>query len=232
MWLQNLFGSFQARRKPIKNRLPKRTRLLVEALEARELLATITQWSFPATVAPPDNSPPPSTGTGTAITLGMGTGSNGYTGHTTDVASDDVLSSPGVANPAFAEQTWRIRGTPNNGWATHAAGAAQYVQGIELDASTVGYSNIQFLVRLVHDHIRAFATCNSSTTRTSPMRRAGPILAGPAPRAPTSLYPMTSTPGHHARNHGQPRCDRRRQQRREFRHSLGFRVRLHRQCSQ
>src|SRR5262249_39341085 len=122
----------------------KRSRLLVEVLETRELLSTITQWTFNAVVAAPLNSPAPTTGTGTAITLGMGTGSNGFAGHTTDVAGDDVLSSPGVATPSFSEFTWRIRGTPNNGWATHAAGAAQYTQGIELDASTVGYSNIQF----------------------------------------------------------------------------------------
>ena len=32
----------------------------------------------------------------------------------------------------------------NNGWATAAAGAAEYTQGIELDTSTVGHSNIVF----------------------------------------------------------------------------------------
>jgi hypothetical protein len=67
---------------------------------------------------------------------------NSYNGGNT--ASDDILSTPGLANPAFVETAWRIRGTAHNGWATHAAGAPQYSQGIELDASTVGFQSIQF----------------------------------------------------------------------------------------
>ena len=67
---------------------------------------------------------------------------NAYNGGNT--ASNDVLLTAGTANPGFSENTWRIRGTSHNGWATHAAGAAQYTQGLEADASTVGYQNIQF----------------------------------------------------------------------------------------
>jgi hypothetical protein len=99
----------------------------------------ITQWSFNATVAAPYNSPAPSTGAGAAITLGM---TNSYNGGNT--ASDDVLSTSGTATPAFTEFTWRIRGAANNGWATHAAGAAQYTQGVEFDVSTAGYTGIGF----------------------------------------------------------------------------------------
>ena len=140
MWFKPVSKMFR-KSKPIQNKLAKKTRLLIEALEDRVTPTTITQWSFPGVVAAPDNSPLPTTGTGTAITLGM---TNNYTGHTGDTASDDILVTAGTAVPAFSENVWRIRGTPANGWATHAAGAPQYSQGIELDASTVGYSNIQF----------------------------------------------------------------------------------------
>ncbi len=102
--------------------------------------STITAWSFSSTVAAPDNSPAATTGSGTAITLGM---TNSYNGGNT--ASDDVLSTTGTANTKFSEFTWRIRGaqtpTGNNGWAN---AAPEYSQGIQLDASTVGYQNIAF----------------------------------------------------------------------------------------
>jgi hypothetical protein len=95
---------------------------------------TITAWSFTAAAAAPDNSPAPSTGAGAAITLGM---TNNYNGG--NVASDDVLATPGTADPTFTENAWRIRGTANNGW---AIAAPQYSQGVEFDVSTVGYSGI------------------------------------------------------------------------------------------
>jgi hypothetical protein len=101
------------------------------------LATTITQWSFTSAVGAPFNSPTPSTGTGTAITLGM---TNSYNGG--NVANDDVLSTSGTANPGFTEFTWRIRGASNNGWATHAAGAPQYSQGVEFDVSTAGFAGI------------------------------------------------------------------------------------------
>jgi hypothetical protein len=102
----------------------------------------ITKWDFNAigVQAAPFNSPSPSTGSGTATTLGM---TNNY--NTGNTASDDVVATAGTANKNFSENTWRIRGaqTPagDNGW---ALAAPQYTQGIELDASTVGYSNVAF----------------------------------------------------------------------------------------
>ncbi len=105
-----------------------------------EASTTITQWQFTNTVAAPDNSPAATTGAGTAITLGM---TNSYNGGNT--ASDDVTKTAGTANPSFSEYAWRIRGaqtpTGNNGWAN---AAPQFSQGIELDASTVGYQGITF----------------------------------------------------------------------------------------
>jgi hypothetical protein len=100
---------------------------------------TITAWNFTSLQAAPYNSPAPTIGAGTATMLGM---NNSYNGGNT--ASGDVLLTAGTAVPSFSEDTWRIRGAGHNGWATAAAGAAEYTQGIELDASTVGYSNIGF----------------------------------------------------------------------------------------
>ena len=113
------------------------TAVTVVAGAGPALATTITQWSFTSIVAAPFNSPPPSTGTGTAITLGM---TNSYNGG--NVANDDVLSTSGTATPGFTEFTWRIRGATNNGWATHAAGAPQYSQGVEFDVSTAGFTGI------------------------------------------------------------------------------------------
>ncbi len=102
-------------------------------------LIGFTQWTFPTLAAPPFNSPEPSVGTGTAIVLGM---DNAYNGGNT--ANADIIVSTGVTVPTYTVNTWRIRGAGNNGWATHAAGAAQYTQGAELDVSTIGYGNIKF----------------------------------------------------------------------------------------
>ncbi len=140
--------------------------------------AVITQWSFNSTNAALTNSssnygpnydnpgspnrPLPTTGSGTAITLGM---TNPYNGGS--IAADDILNTNGTANPTFGEYLWRVcattafaNGTPNilpngnvstNGWAlynisngTAHDGAPQYSQGVELDSSTVGYSNVNF----------------------------------------------------------------------------------------
>jgi len=89
---------------------------------------TITGWNFTTTAGASDNSPAPTTGSGTATTLNMVGG-----------AADDIVSTSGTANPSFTEDTWRIRG--NNGWSNSAA---EYTQGVQLDASTVGFSGISF----------------------------------------------------------------------------------------
>ncbi len=101
----------------------------------------ISQWNFNTigVQSASFNSPSPSTGSGTATTLGM---TNAFNGGNT--AADDVLATAGTLNSAFSENAWRIRGTGHNGWATAAAGATQFTQGLELDTSTVGFSNIQF----------------------------------------------------------------------------------------
>jgi len=141
MWFKKYFSALQKNR-PFQKKMPRKLKLLVEALEERTVptTSTITQWNFNTIGAQPPNynNPVPTTGVGTAVSLGM----SGYTnanGLNTTV-TDDVLSSTGVITPSFSEQTWRVRGD-QNGW---ALSAPQYTQGIELDASTAGYTGTQF----------------------------------------------------------------------------------------
>jgi hypothetical protein len=108
----------------------------------------ITQWTFDTqgvTGAPPyNNSPTASTGTGTAIVLGM---DNNYGTPGQSFASADILADAGSSNPATSNQAWRIRGQgtsqsgPNsaNGWSTLAP---EYTQGAEFNVSTAGYNKI------------------------------------------------------------------------------------------
>jgi hypothetical protein len=104
----------------------------------------VTQWAFTATQASPVNSPAPSTGTGTAVSLGM---TNSYTyagGETTPTTTNDDITS--VTTTAFgAQDAWRIRGTnnksgqPGNGWNNSAP---NYTQGAEFEVPTTGFNNI------------------------------------------------------------------------------------------
>ncbi|MDB5354663.1 MAG: sorting protein [Phycisphaerales bacterium] len=109
----------------------------------------VTQWTFdnqPVTGAPPyNNSPTPSTGSGTAVVLGMGI----YPTPTNGFAAADILANPGSSTspgglPA-ADQAWRIRAQATapaaaNGW---YSGAPQYTQGAEFDVPTTGFSGIK-----------------------------------------------------------------------------------------
>jgi large repetitive protein len=151
------FRRFLTNRKttPISSvkRARPQVRPLLEKLEDRLAPATITQWEFASgtsinnaqngstenTVA----QVTPTTGSGNLYTLGMYNSFNGG-----NSALDDSTSTPGTADPGFSEFTLRVRGaqtpTGHNGWATAAAGAAEYTQGIEADASTAGFTNITF----------------------------------------------------------------------------------------
>ena len=106
----------------------------------------ITQWAFGnSVVASPYNSPPPTTGSGTAVSLGM-TNSYTYGGGEGpgSVTNDDIENAGGTIN----ESTWRIRGNSNtknsgaglaNGWNNSAP---NYTQGAEFVESTAGYTNL------------------------------------------------------------------------------------------
>jgi hypothetical protein len=104
----------------------------------------ITQWSFSATAAPV-NSPSPSTGAGTAVSLGM---TNSYVyagGETTPTATNDDITSVTGAVSTVSEDAWRIRGTnnkkgqPGNGWNNSAP---NYTQGAEFEVPTTGFNNL------------------------------------------------------------------------------------------
>ncbi len=110
--------------------------VFMAALTAASLSAAQAQsdpifaaWNFTSAVSPNYNTAAATAGSGTANIIGIPS------------ADGDVLSSPGLANPSFSEFTWRVRGSVNNGW---AQSAPEYSQGLELDASTVGYQNINF----------------------------------------------------------------------------------------
>ncbi len=117
----------------------------------------IAAWSFPAVVAAPANSPAPTTGAGTASSLGMtNTYTYASTTATNSVTNDDITAVTGTA-PATTEDVWRVRGhyvatgtAPNIGSPTNFANvngwnlnAPQYTQGVEFDVSTLGYQTIQ-----------------------------------------------------------------------------------------
>ena len=106
--------------------------------------ATITQWTFENDSIAVNNNPAPSTGTGTASSLGM----NVYATPNVGVTTDDVLkgtnSDTGANNVADTTQTWRVRGQAGangaaNGWSSLAPIGTQ---GAQFAASTAGYGNV------------------------------------------------------------------------------------------
>jgi hypothetical protein len=116
----------------------------IENLEAREVPATIAAWSFENNTIAVNNSPAPSTGSGTATPLGM---TNTYNGTTSSPNADILLGVTGDTGSnglADTTQTWRIRGTPGNGWSSQAPIGTQ---GAMFAANTTGFStplNISF----------------------------------------------------------------------------------------
>ena len=117
-------------------------------------LLTVTEWAFDNNAIAVNTSPAPSTGTGTASTLGFNSTYNSQAtptpANSTSVDTSDVNSStPNSTDPAGIQQ-WRIRGgdgttggntsTGNNGWSSFAPVASQ---GAQFVASTAGFNNIQ-----------------------------------------------------------------------------------------
>jgi len=109
----------------------------------------IARWNFTSTVAAPYNSPTATTDLTSAFLTQLGM-TNNYTnsaGIVGSQASCDVLLTGGDVNPLSTGYTWRVRGNGNlasgaaggNGW---SLSAPQYTQGLEMDVSTTGYSNI------------------------------------------------------------------------------------------
>jgi hypothetical protein len=108
----------------------------------------ITLWTLPNQATSPvvAPQPAPTIGTGSATPLGM---TNTYNLGAQSYPEDDITATPGVGDPSFTENLWRIRGgsgagatgSPGSpeGWSSEAP---EYTQGAEFDVSTVGYTNI------------------------------------------------------------------------------------------
>jgi hypothetical protein len=103
--------------------------------------ATITAWNFQNNAIAINNNPAPSTGFGTASSIGMDV----YPTPNVGVTADDVLagknSDTGANGVADTSQEWRVRGQAGsngaaNGWSSLAPIGTQ---GAVFAASTVGY---------------------------------------------------------------------------------------------
>ena len=104
----------------------------------------ITAWTFENNAIAVNNSPVPSTGSGTASSIGMAT----YPTPNIGVTTDDVLAGStgdtGVNGNTNTSQIWRVRAQAGsagaaNGWSSLAPIGTQ---GAVFAASTVGYTNI------------------------------------------------------------------------------------------
>src|SRR6202162_3986068 len=105
----------------------------------------ITAWTFENNAIALNNSPAPSTGSGTASSIGMAT----YPTPSIGVTTDDVLAGStgdtGVNGNTNTTQIWRVRAQAGsagaaNGWSSLAPIGTQ---GAMFAASTVGYTNIK-----------------------------------------------------------------------------------------
>lgn len=119
------------------------TALLVASAAAAQA-DTIAAWTFENDAIGINNSPAPSTGSGTASSIGM----NLYPTPNVGVTTDDVLagksSDTGANGVANLSQTWRVRGQAGtsgaaNGW---SSAAPIGTQGAVFAVSTAGYSSI------------------------------------------------------------------------------------------
>jgi uncharacterized protein (TIGR03437 family) len=104
----------------------------------------ITAWTFENDAIGANNSPAPSTGSGTASSVGMDKYPTPNIGVTTNDVLAGVAGDTGTNGNANLTSIWRIRaqaGTAGaaNGWSSVAPIGAQ---GAVFAASTVGYSNV------------------------------------------------------------------------------------------
>ena len=104
---------------------------------------TIAAWTFENDASAVNNSPAPSTGSGTASSIGM----NIYATPNVGVTTDDVLagknSDTGANGVADTTQIWRVRGQAGangaaNGWSSLAPIGTQ---GAVFAASTAGFGS-------------------------------------------------------------------------------------------
>ncbi len=118
----------------------------IAALIATSLVAqagVITAWTFENDAIAVNNSPAPSTGTGTASSIGMDKYATPNIGVTTDDIIVGATGDTGTNNNADLTNIWRIRAQAGaagaaNGWSSAAPIGSQ---GAVFAASTVGYSS-------------------------------------------------------------------------------------------
>src|SRR5271165_5879506 len=103
---------------------------------------TIAAWTFENNAIAVNNSPAPSTGSGTASSIGMATYATPNIGVTTDDVLVGSTGDTGVNGNTNLSQIWRVRAQAGangaaNGWSSMAPIGTQ---GVQFAASTVGYT--------------------------------------------------------------------------------------------
>ena len=163
-----LIGFLFRHRRPNPNLMHTRLPILaLTILGATSLIRsasaqTITEWNFNnyvgnSTALDVVTSPAPTTGSGTATSLGMNSNYNASLGQpasidTSDITNSTPVSSDPSAQPNGTNNEWRIRGgtgttspggssTASNGWSSFAPIGTQ---GAEFQFSTVNFTNLQF----------------------------------------------------------------------------------------
>jgi hypothetical protein len=122
--------------------------------------SVITDWNFTSltsNVAAPDNSPAPTSGSGTATTLGMTNdytyssgGATGCTSGCTGAVAGDDVTTDNVTGTSATSEVWRVRGQNNSGANLFGNGwnnaAPEYSQGVQFSLNTTGWdvSQLQF----------------------------------------------------------------------------------------
>jgi hypothetical protein len=106
--------------------------------------STITAWTFENDAVAVNNNPAPSTGSGTASSIGMATYPTPNVGVTTDDVDLGATGDTGTNGNADLTNIWRVRAQAGsagaaNGWSSLAPIGTQ---GAVFAASTVGYTNI------------------------------------------------------------------------------------------
>ncbi len=107
--------------------------------------SVIAAWTFENNAIAVNNNPSPSTGSGTASSIGMATYATPNIGVNTDDVVAGAAGDTGVNGVADLTQIWRVRAQASatsgaaNGWSSLAPIGTQ---GAVFAASTAGYSNI------------------------------------------------------------------------------------------
>lgn len=153
--------------------------LIVASLPAAQA-STIAAWNFENNPIAVNNNPVPSTGSGTASSIGM----NVYPTPNVGVTTDDVLlgtnSDTGNNGVANTTQIWRVRAQAGsngaaNGWSSLAPIGTQ---GAVFDASTVGYTGINisfdwYATTQGEGNLQLEYTTNGSTWHNVPITLSG-----------------------------------------------------------